>query len=178
MKKTLLSLVLLMIAVLAITFCCNWFSADEGQPLSRAYIPMRVVKDTEIRTWASENGPYFDYLSEGTTIDVWKFSPSSDSVWCAVEIEHENHEFGFVSMEHLEFIDAEYTFSEIMKVSKKTKVYESNIDHSFVVTTLQPGETVEVLEVFPMSDNRLWVNCNNTNGEYIGWIAFETLATQ
>lgn len=178
MKKTLLTLGLILIAVLAISICFNWFSEKDDQPLYRTCIPMRVVEDTEIRTWASEIGPYFDYLTEDTVIKVWKFSPSSDGrVWCAVEIEHENHEFGFVSMEHLDFIDAEYKFSETMKVTNKTKVYESNIYHSTVVTTLKVGQEMEVLEVLPMSDGKLWVSCNDTiTGDYIGWIDFENLA--
>lgn len=173
--------VLMTMMSMATGFACeeDWNVEDVVYSTS---VQMITTGDVNVRKWASLDGPICYQLNKGSFVDVWAFYPADDGrVWCQIEDET----FGgcFISMKYLEVVDEtsfnyEFEFGPYMEVtggSVNVREYESIEAETDGV--LHNGDVVEVVELIPTSDGRMWAGCRDiTTGEYLGWVSMKYLA--
>lgn len=147
---------------------------DEPEGAYNTSVSMICTSNTEIHCWASIEGPIYDKLKNGKSVEIWGFYPSDDgTIWCEMEIDDGYYNYGYASLDNLQFAQYSYQIAENMTVANNRAIVHA--DNLSCIGRLEKNTPVIVYYCLPLNDNHIWAMCLDEEGEDIGWIRLDHL---
>ena len=168
-------LAFLLFALMMVYMPASFAEGCYGEEVTRSTVEMVANVDTKLRLWATFDGPVYDVLLEGESVEVCAFCPdSSETVWAAVMRADPVYRYGYIDMKDLYCLeDRTFEFSEFMKVTGNTvNIREYESINAPISGLLYKNEIVQVMELVPTSDGRVWAECYTADeSAFLGWVS-------
>ena len=154
--------------------------AYEQEEIVQTTVIMTANVDTELRLWATNDGPAYATLVKGDDIEVFAFYPDENHVWAQVSRDEEDlqYKYGYANVEDLYFSSGkQFKLGKYMKITGNTvNIREEGNIQADTCGLLHKGDVVSVEKYVPTSDGRIWAYCSNAKTtEYLGWVSMRYL---
>ena len=175
--------ILTMILVVVMAFVAVTVGFAEEKVACTTSILMRTTGSVNVRADTDIEARVFCVMPKDSYINVHGFYPTADGrVWGKVDVYDGEYCYdGYISCKYLEVVYDEgfnykFEFSDWMRVtggSVNARAY-GNINAP-VEKIIHSGDIVNVVELVPTDDGRMWANCYSIEGKYIGWVSMRYL---
>lgn len=157
--------------------------AYEQKEVVQTTVMMTANVDTELRLWATNDGPAYATLVKGEDIEVFEFYLDENCVWAQVLHDGEDlqYRYGYVDVADLYFSSGkQFKLGKYMKVTGNTvNIREGGNIQANICGLLHKGDVVSVEKYVPTSDGRIWAYCSNAGTtEYLGWVSMRYLVPE
>ena len=157
--------------------------AYEQEKVVQTAVMMTANVDTELRLWATDDGPAYATLVKGDDIEVFEFYPDDNYVWAQVLHDEEDlqYRYGYANVADLYFSSGkQFKLGKYMKVTgNMVNIREEGNIQADICGLLYKGDVVQVEKYVPTSDGRIWAYCSNAErAEYLGWVSMRYLAPE
>lgn len=185
--KKLFTTILITILVFGGVFCFAPVSIAEAYEqenvVQATSVKMTAKIDSELRLWATVDGPAYATLIKGESIDVLAFYPDDENyIWAQVVYDEENtqYKYGYANMEDLLFASGKkFKLGKCMQVNGNTvNIREDTSIQADICGLLCKGDIVSVEKYVPTSDGRIWAYCCDVQDEFLGWVSVRYLTPE